>query len=546
MTVSPNFQLRRWPAAILPLLFFVLGLPFLPLAGIQDDETLFAAAVFHVPTSTVFETHIFHREIPLMLLSYLGALKSWIYFPILTRIRPSYLTIRLPVLLMGTLTIWIFTWFLERAHGRRVAWVGGLLLATDTVFLLTTCFDWGPVALQHLLSLAGMALLLQFVSTAKRSTLFWAFFCFGLALWDKALFLWLFSGLAVATIAVFSRELWSRLTRRNLGLAAGGLLLGALPLAAYNLAFNFDTFRSNSSFSLSQIPSRWHALNITWSGEILWDYMAHAPWASGAQRAPATELEDLSADLHAVAGVRYHYHNEMEPAFWLALALTPLLWFTRARKPMLFCLIAMLVAWLQMAITKDAGLGAHHVVLLWPLPQWFLAVVFVEAAAWRPLQWRNAGTILLACGVLFLAVDNVLLTNEYFYQLSTYGPTKNWSDAIFQLSDETTRIKSHELIVDDWGIVNPLVTLHRNRLPLVYADQSFLAPGTPAADRQLAVKRLAEETWIGHTPEFQQWTGVNDRIVQVAREAGFEKQVIETVPDRNGRPVFEIFRFVRR
>jgi hypothetical protein len=176
MKVTPNFQLPRWPTLILPLLFFALGLPFLPLAGIQDDETLFAAAIYHVPTSTVFETYILHREIPLMLLSYLGALKSWIYFPILTRIRPSYLTIRLPVLLMGTLTIWIFTWFLERAHGRRVAWVGGLLLATDTVFLLTTCFDWGPVALQHLLSLAGMALLLQFMSTGKHWTFFWAFF----------------------------------------------------------------------------------------------------------------------------------------------------------------------------------------------------------------------------------------------------------------------------------------------------------------------------------------------------------------------------------
>ena len=63
----------------------------------------------------------------------------------------------------------------------------------------------------------------------------------------------------------------------------------------------------------------------------------------------------------------------------------------------------MAVGWIQMAITKDAGLGAHHVTLLWPLPQWFLAVAFVQAAAWRPLQWKNAGTILLAARVLFLA-----------------------------------------------------------------------------------------------------------------------------------------------
>ena len=545
MTVLPKFQRIRWSATILPLLFFGLGLPFLPLVGIQDDEVIFGPAVFHVPGSIMFGTQLFHRQVPLMLLSYLGALKTWIYIPILYRIRPSYLTIRLPVLLIGTLTIWLFVWFLEKAHGPRVAWVGGLLLATDTVYLLTTCFDWGPVALQHILSLAGMALLLKFTSTGKRATLFWSFFWFGLALWDKALFLWLFSGLAVAAVAVFPRELWSRCTPKNLGLAAAGLLLGALPLVAYNVATNFDTFRSNSSFLLSQFPSRLHALRITWDGEILFDYMVHAPWAAGTAREPETTLEDISDTVHSVVGVRYHYHNGMEPAFWVGLALVPLLWLTRARRTLLFCLIAMLVAWIQMAITKDAGLGAHHVSLLWPLPQWFLAVAFVQAAAWRPLRWRNAGTILLATAVLFLAVDNLLLTNEYFYQLSAYGPTKSWTDAIFRLSDEVELVQANHLVVDDWGILNPLIALHRNRLPMLYADQSFLGPGFSKSDRNWFIERVAEDVWIGHTPQFQQWAGENERIIRVAREVGFEKQLLKTIPDRNGRQVFEIFRFVR-
>jgi hypothetical protein len=35
-------------------------------------------------------------------------------------------------------------------------------------------------------------------------------------------------------------------------------------------------------------------------------------------------------------------------------------------------------------------------------------------------------------------------------------------------------------------------------------------------------------------------------MVQAARPAGFEKRIIKIVPDRNGRPVFEIFRFVPR
>jgi hypothetical protein len=223
----------------------------------------------------------------------------------------------------------------------------------------------------------------------------------------------------------------------------------------------------------------------------------------------------------------------------------PLLWRTEARRVLLFCLIAFAVGWIQMAITKNAGLGAHHVTLLWPLPQWFLAVALVEAAAWRPLEWRNAGAILLASTVLFLAVENLLLTNEYFYQLSEYGPSKSWTDAIFQLSDEAGRIQAEHLVVDDWGILNPLIVLHRNRLPLFLANQSFFAPGIGEDDRNWCLARLKKDVWIGHTPEFQQWPDTNQRIVEIARAAGFEKRMIETVPDRNGRPVFEIFRFIR-
>lgn len=546
--MRPSFQFRqiRWPAAILSLLFFCLGLPFLPLAGLQGDEVFFAAALYHLPQATVFQVHAFGRETPLMLLSYLGALKTWILSGVLTRIRPSYLTVRLPALAIGTVTVWLFVWLLEKLHGRKVACVGGVLLATDTVFLLTTCYDWGPVALQHLLALAGIAFVVRFTAGEKRSSLFWGFFCFGLAFWDKALFIWLFSGLAAAAVAVFPRELKSRGSARNLSLAAAGLILGALPLIAYNLASGFDTLRSNSTFVGSQFPSRLHALKVTWDGQILFEYLAHAPWAPGEIRDPHTALFGVSRAVHSLAGFRYHYYNALDPAFLLALLLLPLLWRSAARKPMLFCLIAMAGAWLQMAFTKDAGLGAHHVVLLWPFPHWFLAVAFAGAAEFRALQWKHAGAILLIAAVGFLALDNLLLTNEYYYQLAAYGANKSWDDAIFRLSDEAGRIQAPELAIYDWGILNQLVVLHRNRLPLYFADESFLTPAMSAVDRKYLNQRLAEDVWIGHTPAYQQWTGVNDKVERAAQARGLEKHVIEIVPDRNGRPVFQIFRFVKR
>ena len=131
-------------------------------------------------------------------------------------------------------------------------WAVCCSLPTLCIFL-TTCFDWGPVALQHVLPWPAWRCCEVYLH-GKRSTLFWGFFWFGLALWDKALFLWLFSGLLVAAAAVFPRALWSRCTPKNLGLAAAGLLIGALPLVAYNLATDFETFRSNSSFLLSNFP----------------------------------------------------------------------------------------------------------------------------------------------------------------------------------------------------------------------------------------------------------------------------------------------------
>jgi hypothetical protein len=546
MRAPPRFNQRWWPAWLLPLVFFGLGLAVLPQPGLQDDEVLFATPAFHLPAATVFDAHIFHSRLPLMLLTYLGALKSWLYFPILALMRPSYLTVRLPVLITGSLTIWLFIWLLERTGGRTVAWVGGLLLATDSMFLFTTCFDWGPVALQHLLGLAGLALVFKFASDGKRWALLFGFFCFGLALWDKALFVWLFSGLMVATIAVFPRELWSRCSLGNIGLAAAGLCLGALPLLAYNAASNLATLRANSSFDLAQLPSRLHALRITWNGQILWGYMVHAPWSPGAPRESGT-LAGMSAVVRSLAGI--HYHNELVPAFWVALALAPLLCltrgFTRAPKTLLFCLIASAVAWIQMALTKDAGWSVHHVVLLWPLPQWFLAVVFVEASRWKPLEWRRAGAVALAAAMVFLAGENLLLTNEYFYQLARYGSLGSWSDAIYQLSGEVGRIQSAHFVVDDWGIVNSLLVLRGGSVSLVMANEKFLAPGITEAGRDWDRARLAEDVWIGHTPEYQQRAGVNERIVQAARSAGFEKQIIKIVPDRNGQPVFEIFRFVR-
>jgi len=502
----------------------------LPYPGLHNDEVLFVGPQFHLPAAALFEAPIFGHAIPLMFLTYLGALKAWLYAPVLALFEPSYLSVRLPVLLLGGLTVWLVVRLLESMHSRRAAWIGGLLLATDTMFVLTTCFDWGPVALQHFLLVAGLVLVLKFAVSASRLALFCGFCCFGLGMWDKALFIWMLGGIVVAALVVFHREVWLRLTWRNAGLATAGFCVGALPLLAYNVSSGFATFRSNSAFVFTDFSTKAMALRSTWNGSSLVGFFVSDDHPREAQ-GPA---ELLSFKVNSLFGE--HRRNRLEGAFLVALLS---LWFTRARRPLAFCLIALAVAWLQMAITKNAGSAAHHIVLLWPIPHMFLAVAFAEAS----LRLRKIGGWVVVAAMLYLAAENLLVTNQYFYQLARFGPSSHWTDAIYELSRSVGELKPAKVVIDDWGMLDQLLLLHRGQLNLEFAGDQFLSPSLGEDEKNWDRGRLEHGLWVGHTAAYEEFPGANDRIVKSAESAGFRKETIKVISDRNGRPVFEIFRF---
>src|SRR5271166_237173 len=88
---SHGSKLRSWTAFLLPLVFFGLGWAMLPQAGLEDDEALFAAPLLHSPAAAIFSVQVFHTQLPLMLLTYLGALKTWLYFSIFSlRVPPCW------------------------------------------------------------------------------------------------------------------------------------------------------------------------------------------------------------------------------------------------------------------------------------------------------------------------------------------------------------------------------------------------------------------------------------------------------------------------
>jgi hypothetical protein len=239
--------------------------------------------------------------------------------------------------------------------------------------------DYGPVSLQFVFKLAALVLLVRFHQNANRRDLAWAFFLFGLGMWDKAIFAWVLFGLAIAAVAVFPRELRNYLTRANIAVAGLAMLAGALPLVIYNIARPLETLRSNAHMGQMELPHKAEILKQTMDGYVLFGFLtAIEPGPHPGE--PKHWYQSLS-----LAVSRWTGRPRRNAIMWAAIAsvlslafLWKWLWNSQARRPVLFGLIVCAATWLPMVLTAGAGGAAHHAILLWPFQLLPIAAVLVE------------------------------------------------------------------------------------------------------------------------------------------------------------------------
>ena len=520
---------------LLCILFFAAGAALVPYVGIQSDEALFSEPLY-TQVARQFRIRPFHDNIPLMVMSYVGALKTWLYAAIFALWKPGVWSLRLPVLLAGAATIWLFYRLLDRAVGARAAVAGAALLATDTTFLLTTTFDWGPVALQHLLLTGGMLLVLVGYQDQSRKKVGWGFFLFGLAMWDKALFAWMLSGIAIGCAVIFPRQLRRMLTVRNATVAAAGFLAGALPLIIYNVRTPWATFQGNTVFSTDELAVKVRVMKLTMDGSSLFGYLVHDEWALHRQ-SPETPLERASVAIRNAVGP---WRSGL--LFWTFVAALLLAPFWRPNhRLVLFALIAMAVAWVQMAFNKNTGGSAHHVVLLWPFPQMVVAAALASATA----RLKRYSRPVLAAVVVVVCGANLLLLNQYFAQLVRYGAAGVWSDAIYSLSDELGAMHPANIFLADWGELDSLIMLHQGRLPVWVGSSPLMGPQLSPADmREIGqMLSLPSTVFVCHTKPYEVFRGTTERLAEGARRLGYVERVLRTVEDSNRRPVYRIIEF---
>ena len=495
-------------AAIL-LLFIAAAMLFVSRPGIEADEAL-------VVNGAIFSFH----SIPLMLMSYMGAIKSWFYLALFTFVKPGAISLRTPTVLAGAAAVWMFFLLLDRTIGRRAAWIGALLLATDSMFVVLEAIDYGPNALHFVLKLGAMLLLVRFHRQGSTIALAAGFFLLGLGLWEKAIFAWVLFGLAAATVLVFPRDAWRHATIRNLAVAALSIVLGALPLLVYNIARPFETFKVNRNMTNDPLAHKAVLLERTANGAALFGFFTSLQPSPH----PGEAKSWIEKSSRAISETAHHPTTNFTIA---AFCLACLGVFARAaRKPVLFGMLVCGLTWLPMVLTAGAGGAAHHVILLWPFQ--FLTI----AAALAAIPWRWAAI----AATLVLCAANLAVTNEYYWQLVRNGPDIRWTDAVYPLERLLERLRSPNIYIADWGIFETINLLSDHQAPVRALDWT----NTESLRKAVADPRAA---FVAHTAVYTYFPQERAMLEDAAQSEGYEEVPIEIVYDRNGRATFDVFRF---
>jgi hypothetical protein len=219
------------------------------------------------------------------------------------------------------------------------------------------------------------------------------------------------------------------------------------------------------------------------------------------------------------------------------LAAVPLWWPSRAAR---FSLVYLAVTWLAMALTRDAGGSAHHVILMWPFPLLFAGVTL--SGLRERFRSRVASAVAAAVGVALVAM-NLSVVNQYIAQFERNGPAEIFTDAIGPLSDRLTAFGDRPIYVIDWGMANVLEFLHSGQLNLL-ATADPLMTDTPSEIQQRILRAMfdhGDAVYVSHVAAEEIFPMVNERLDRAAAAAGLVKEPLETVLDSNGRPRFDLF-----
>lgn len=517
--------------------FLLLGMAFIPLAGAQYDEVLFISA-FISPAHIEYSAYAAGHKIPVMLMTYLGTLKAFIMQPIFELAGYNHRTLRLPPLIFATISVVLFFLALRRIVSQRVALFTGLLLATDAAYLLASVYDWGPVALQHLFVGVILYCVVRFSEDGSRRWLVLTGLAAGLALWDKAVSIWLFTGGGLALLLVFRREVLRILKQPRLAAALVlPAILGAAPLIYYNIrepmATALRVAREYDPPKLIKVRMMDGTLN---GGGLLGYIVRDLP-----QGQPQQFRLHQRASLWLSAKTDSPRRSFQQVILVCSLLALPLMLWSPYRRAALFTALAFLFSWALILLTRGAGGSLHHTILLWPLPHLLAGLTLAEVARRLPERGFKIGAVVF----VFAIASNLAVLNQYYAQFAAYGPTSTWTNAARPLTEALGQMQGRLAFPVDWGVSQQIDFYAGGRLGVIRGAEGAPLRMDDPDTRRFVEAWLArpELVYVTHTENNETFKGVRGKLLEAAAQLGYRDNLLRVIYDSHRVPIFEIHEF---
>lgn len=373
------------------------------------------------------------RQLPLMIIPYVGAAKGYVALPVFAAFGISTETARATGVLLGGLGIAGLFVLIASQVGLLPAFLTALFLAFHPSYLDLTVFDNGGAAVwMGAMGLLALALT-HHLRRGSTASAFWLGLAAGLAVWARLNLLWLLASAGAAALLIFGRRAWPR--QSALAAMAAGGLLGTLPLLWYEVASWLATLRYMMS---ARQPLTWALAGQRLRGLaecVISDREQRVIWGGPPIGPGELALGAALLGLTLLAAFLPALTNRVAWSSW-----------RRA-----FALAALFLT--ALLTTSRLNVAQHHIVAVVPLAFAALAILAVEAAG----RVRALAPVLVA-GAAGLAVLFVAWDVRIDRGLRATGGIRVFSSAI---DDVAAHLAAHpvapeRLKILNWGIQNNL------------------------------------------------------------------------------------------
>jgi 4-amino-4-deoxy-L-arabinose transferase-like glycosyltransferase len=481
------------------------------LPGLQQDETLFVnAATLRIPGLNTFKAV---HGIPLMIFPYIGALKSWLYDPLFAVFGHSPTVVRIPVVLLVSAGLLLIHPAVRDLVNRPVALLAVAALCFDNSVFWLTRDDVGPSAIEFALKCAALFCAMRFARRPRVRWLLALLVLLALGVFNKLNFIWIVNAATVVSILVamahrrLLRERW-----RLIAVWVGGLAVIYACFAVYYFHYNIRALETGNSLTQPWVQFEQGTSRIL-SGTWFYDY-ALGPLGT------RTVVVWIVLALFAGGAIASFAVRRLRSPAVAYLALTTVL------------------ISLQTLFTLNATAGWHYVAI-YPFVTVVAAYGVYALAAALTTRGAIIGAAVGTAAVVAVAYSGVLMA-KYFDALPHEPSNAAWSPAVYALSDDLQHTKA-TIFTADWGIFNPLFTLHPGH---EYAELAFeLESPSPAAAAAVASQVAATpgpKLVVTHVDSALQFADANrDLFSALARHL----QLVSIVSGPGHVPVYAIYRY---